>query len=177
MPLSTIFQSYRGGINRSTQRKPLTCRKSRINIIAQCCIEYTSPWVGFELTALVIIGTDCIGSCNPTTIWSRQRWSPLLLGTTWSTVIWYFYRNISGHSLPSSGFEILLKLALNTNQSSGFKNFVLDRAPDKLRICVFYAMKTSKNTCIIRSECTHYAYILLCKQTFQIRSVLVQSCT
>jgi hypothetical protein len=27
--------------------------------------------------------------------------------------------------------------------------------------------------CIIRSECTHYAYILLCKQTFQIRSVLV----
>jgi hypothetical protein len=38
-------------------------------------------------------------------------------------------------------------------------------------------MKTSKNACIIRSECTHYAYILLCKQTFEIRSVLVQSCT
>ena len=51
------------------------------------------------------------------------------------------------------------------------------RAPDKLRICVFYAMKTSKNACIIRSECTYYAYILLCKQTFEIRSVLVQSCT
>jgi hypothetical protein len=32
------------------------------------------------------------------------------------------------------------------------------RAPDKLRICVFYAMKTSKNACIIRSECTYYAY-------------------
>jgi hypothetical protein len=45
------------------------------------------------------------------------------------------------------------------------------RAPDKLRICVFYAMKMSKNACIIRSECTHYAYILLCKQTFQNRSV------
>jgi hypothetical protein len=28
--------------------------------------------------------------------------------------------------------------------------------------------------CIIRSECTHYAYILLCKQTFQIWSVLVR---
>jgi hypothetical protein len=40
------------------------------------------------------------------------------------------------------------------------------RAPDKLRICVFYAMKTSKNACIIRSECTHYACILLCKQNF-----------
>ena len=48
------------------------------------------------------------------------------------------------------------------------------RAPDKLRIC---AMKTSKNACIIKSEFTHYTYIMLCKQTFQIRSVLVQSCT
>ena len=47
------------------------------------------------------------------------------------------------------------------------------KSPDKLRICIFYAMKTSKNACIVRSECTHYAYILLCKQTFQIRSVLV----
>jgi hypothetical protein len=44
----------------------------------------------------------------------------------------------------------------------------LYRAPDKLRICVFYAMKTSKNACIIRSVYI-YAYILLCKQTFQIR--------
>jgi hypothetical protein len=34
------------------------------------------------------------------------------------------------------------------------------RAPDKLRICIFYAMKTSKNACIIRSECT------LIKQVF-----------
>ena len=53
------------------------------------------------------------------------------------------------------------------------KTIIYCRAPDKLRICVFYAMKTSKNACIIRSECTHYACILLCKQTFQIRSVLV----
>jgi hypothetical protein len=34
------------------------------------------------------------------------------------------------------------------------KNISVNRAPDKLRICVFYAMKTSKNACIIRSECT-----------------------
>jgi len=27
-------------------------------------IEYTSPWTGFELTTLVVIGTDCIGSCK-----------------------------------------------------------------------------------------------------------------
>ena len=36
----------------------------------------------------------------------------------------------------------------------------LSRAPDKLRICVFYAIKTGKNACIIRSECTHYASTL-----------------
>ena len=27
-----------------------------------CCIEYTTPRVGFELTILVVIGTNCIGS-------------------------------------------------------------------------------------------------------------------
>ena len=32
--------------------------------IIYCCIEYTSPWAGFELTTLVVIGTDCIGSCK-----------------------------------------------------------------------------------------------------------------
>jgi hypothetical protein len=44
----------------------------------------------------------------------------------------------------------------------------------ELQISCVFAMKTSKNACIISSECTHYAYILLCKQTFQIRNV---SCT
>jgi hypothetical protein len=29
-----------------------------------CCINYTSPWVGFKLTTLVVIGTDCIGNCK-----------------------------------------------------------------------------------------------------------------
>ena len=39
MPLSTIFQLYRGGLsftgggNRSTRRKPHTCRKSLTNFI------------------------------------------------------------------------------------------------------------------------------------------------
>ena len=26
--------------------------------------EYTSPWTGFEITTLVVIGTDCTGSCK-----------------------------------------------------------------------------------------------------------------
>jgi hypothetical protein len=28
------------------------------------CIEYTSPWTGFELTNLAVIDTYCIGSCK-----------------------------------------------------------------------------------------------------------------
>jgi hypothetical protein len=44
------------------QRKLPTCRKSLTNFITLCCIEYTSPWTGFELTTLVVIGTDCIDS-------------------------------------------------------------------------------------------------------------------
>ena len=33
------------------------------NFIA-CCIEYTSPWMEFARTALVVIGIDCTGSCK-----------------------------------------------------------------------------------------------------------------
>ena len=32
------------------------------------------PCIGFKLTTLVVIGTDCTGSCNPITIRSRPRW-------------------------------------------------------------------------------------------------------
>jgi len=34
----------------------------RQTFITWCYIEYTSPWAGFELTTLVVIGTDCLGS-------------------------------------------------------------------------------------------------------------------
>jgi hypothetical protein len=59
-----------------TLRKPLTCRKSLTNFITQCCIQYISPWTGFELT-LVVIGTDCTGSCksnNGTIRTQPQQW-------------------------------------------------------------------------------------------------------
>ena len=57
--------SFIGGGNWSSQRKPPICRKSLTNFITKCCIEYTSPWAGFEFTTLVVIGTDCIGSWKP----------------------------------------------------------------------------------------------------------------
>ena len=68
-PLSTIYQlyivmvSFIGGGNRGTRRKPPTCRKSLTNFITWCCIKYTSLWTELELTTIVVIGTDCTGSC------------------------------------------------------------------------------------------------------------------
>ena len=67
---STIFQLYREGQSflveetRITRRKPLTCRKSLTNFITYGCIEYISPWAGFELTTSMVLGTDCAGSCK-----------------------------------------------------------------------------------------------------------------
>jgi hypothetical protein len=54
-----VAVSFIGGGNWSTRWKPLTCRKSLTNFIT-----YTSPWAAFELTTLLVIGTDCTGSCK-----------------------------------------------------------------------------------------------------------------
>ena len=67
-PLSTIFQLYRGvqlywWRKPEYSEKPPTCRKSLINFITQCTLHRVHlACVGFELTTLVVIGTDCIGS-------------------------------------------------------------------------------------------------------------------
>ena len=59
-----VAVSFIGGGNWSNRRKLPTCSKSLTNFITKCCIEYTSPVVGFELTTLVVIGADCTASCK-----------------------------------------------------------------------------------------------------------------
>jgi hypothetical protein len=83
-PLSTIFQLYLG---RGNRRKPPTCRKWLTNFITQCCIKYISLWTGFELTTLVVIGTDCTCTLYQTAIQSRPQW-PLY---AYSVIIYCFY--------------------------------------------------------------------------------------
>jgi hypothetical protein len=63
MPLSTIFQLYVavrfiGGGNLRTTDPPHVADKLYHIML------FTSPWVGFELTISVVIGTDCIGGCK-----------------------------------------------------------------------------------------------------------------
>ena len=60
----SILVSFIDGENQSTLKKPPTCRKSLTNFNTYCCIKCTMPWTGLELTTLVVIGTDCTGSCK-----------------------------------------------------------------------------------------------------------------
>ena len=55
-------QCFICGVNRSTRRKPPTCRKSLTIFITLRCIENTSPRSRFELTTSVVIFPDCTGS-------------------------------------------------------------------------------------------------------------------
>jgi hypothetical protein len=62
MPLSTVLQLFHGGQfylwRKSEYSEKTTDLPQVADKLYQRCIEYTSPWAGFELSTLVVIGTD-----------------------------------------------------------------------------------------------------------------------
>ena len=67
-PLSTIFQLCRGDqfyLWKKPEYPEKTTDLSQVTRKLDHIIDYTSPWARCEITTLVVIGTDCTGSCKP----------------------------------------------------------------------------------------------------------------
>ena len=73
--------SFIGGGNQSTWRKPLTSRKLLNFFYHIMLYRVHLVWTGFELTNLVVIGTDCICSYSSNYNTVTTMSAPITIGT------------------------------------------------------------------------------------------------
>ena len=79
-PLSTIFQLYHGS-QFKLWRKPeypekITASHWQIKLYHIMLYQEHLTWAGFELTTLVVVDTDCIGSCKSNNHTITSTWAP-----------------------------------------------------------------------------------------------------